>query len=346
MAFSIDELIAMHRFVWETDSLGKILVHNLNSTAESALRKTIKNYIDADSKVFVKTLMINICQRDSSNSGEYTDDRITLEQADKLSDEELNEFACSFLEKNSYLKNDYSKSKSKKKKNEEGNVVATIQYEKRIDARKLDDESNCDLLKRLMHHYRVHQDEKTKKLFNSLQSKNIFSDSLLGLISENRKLSNNLENEIGRYNSMRPPELYRPPENPVHETNRQLTGLGEEISKTSSLIRNMNDTGLQMAVEMAVSNKRTKLYNMILIGIGLLTLVFSAVMSYFSYVSSNESTRMTQDILMKVNTAQETATNEQTKDNEAVHLQLLKINETLLEFKEEQEMSTNKLNAE
>ncbi|TXI35534.1 MAG: hypothetical protein E6Q59_10810 [Nitrosomonas sp.] len=337
MTLDISKLLVAHRFVWETNSLGKVLVHNITSSADSNLRKAIRSYIDTDSKVFVKSLITNVCQLDSNNSGEFTHERVTFEQVDKFTDEELNEFACKFLEKNAYLKNDYSKDSSKRKKNEDGSLVVTIEYEKRDDARKLEDETYCDLLKRLMHYYRNDQDERTKKLYDSLKPKNIFSDSLLGLISENRKLSNSFESENHKFISS--PKLYVPPENPVHKTNRQLMELSEEMGKTSGLIKNMNDVGMRMALEMALNNQRAGRYNNILIIIGIATLAFSAVMSYFSYVSSNEATRITHDILMKVNIALETAAIEQTKDNELVYLQLFKINETLSKLKEEHEIS-------
>jgi hypothetical protein len=149
-----------------------------------------------------------------------------------------------------------------------------------------------------MHHRRVYQGEKTKKLFDGLKPKNIFSNSVLGLIDQNRKLSDSLGSSINRYESFRPVQLPTFPENPVHETNRQLSALGEEFSKTSSLVKNMNDLGLQMAVEMASSSKTAKLHNNILIAIGLVTLIFSAVMSYKAYISSNDSSRITQELLI------------------------------------------------
>lgn len=342
MAFSIEQFIAAHRFEWKTDSLGKILVHNFSSKNDSMLRKAFESYINADSKTFVKQLITTVCQLDSNNSGVYTDERVTLEQVEKLNDKELNEFACRYIEKNSYLMYDYNKKASKRKRNEEDNVEKTVQNEKRTEAIKQEGESYCDVLKRLMHHHRVYEEEQRQKLFDSLKPRNIFSDSLLGLIDDNRKLSSSLENELFKYKTRQLPELYKPPENPVHETNRQLAGLGKEISKTSSLIKSMNDLGLQMAVEMASNSKTSQLHNTLLISIGLLTLSFSAIMSYLSYTSSVETADKMQDILIKINVVQESIANDQKKNNETAYSQLLEINKTLSKISKEKELSLEK----
>ena len=201
MALNLSKLIGFHRFKWSSDSLGNVLVHNLSLSANSVLNKRFESYLEADSSEFIRILITAVCQLDSENTEEYTDDRVSYEQSKLLNDEELNNFSEKFLEKNSYLKNDRSKSTSKKKKNENGELVTTIEYEKRDDEKKLEDESYCDVLKRLMHHSRVHHDEQIKKLFDSLKPKSIFSDSVLGLIDQNRKLSDKLGSSINKMGS-------------------------------------------------------------------------------------------------------------------------------------------------
>jgi len=335
---NLDKLICAHRFVWNSKTLGKVLVHNLTVSADSTLNAAHANYIDADSADFVRSLVSTVCQLDLDDSDKYTDERVTADQAGSLTDEELNEFAKKFLEANSYLKNDQEKSKTKKKKNKEGELVKTIEYEKRGDAEKSEGESDCDLLKRLMHHYRLHQEERTKKLFESLKPKNIFSNSVLDLIGENQRISNRLGVTLRNYEPIRPIEL---PENPVYETNRQLEALGRELRETSSLVKNMNDLGLQMAVDMASSSKTSKRHNTIMIAIGLVTLIFSAVMSYLSYVSSDETASATQELLKKVNADQNTASAVSIKSAESTHLRLVEIRDVLSNISKQQALSAN-----
>jgi len=338
MALNLDKLIGAHRFVWNSRTLGKVLVHNLTVSANSALNAAHNNYIDADSSEFVRSLVCAVCQLDLDNSEKYTDERITAEQASSLADEELNEFAKKFLGVNSYLKNDQGKSKTKKKKNKEGELVTTIEYEKRGDAEKSEGESDCDLLKRLMHHYRLHQDEQTKKLFESLKPKNIFSNSVLDLIGENQRLSDRLGVTLRDYEPIRPIEI---PENPIYETNRQLEVLGREFRETSSLVKNMNDLGLQMAVDMASSSKASKLHNTIMIAIGLATLIFSAVMSYLSYVSSDDTARATQELLKQASADQNVASVSSIKSAESTNLRLVEIRDVLTNISKQQAVSDN-----
>lgn len=80
------------------------------------------------------------------------------------------------------------------------------------------------------------------------------------------------------------------PENPIFETNRQLAYFGKELSEVGSLIKNMNDLAVQMAVDYALAAARTKLWNNVMFLLGLFTLGVTAVFSYLGYASSNEST--------------------------------------------------------
>ena len=333
MALMLSKLIGANRFEWNAEALGKVLVDNLTVSANSILNKAFENYIKVDSYEFVRVLITAVCQLDSSNTGEYTDDRVSHEKSKLLSHEELNDFAEKFLDKNSYLKNDQNKSTSKKKKKDNGKETITIEYEKRVDAKRLAGESYCDVLKRLMHHYRIYQDEKTKKLFDSLKLKNIFSSSVMDLIDQNQKLSDSLGSSINRYEAIHPIEFH---ENPVLETNRQLKALGEEFSETSSLVKNMNDLGLQMAVEMASSSKTTKRHNTVMIAIGLATLLFSAVMSYLTYASSNESSRINQELLISSNAKRITIAEEQQRNSKNIYNQIKNINKSLSMINKEQ----------
>jgi len=308
MDLDLNKLIGQYRFKWAGSSLGNILVHNFTVSANSTLYKEFKNYLNTDSNEFVRILITTVCQIDLTDTSEYNDDRITYKQSELLSNSELNHFAKEFIEHNSYLK----------------------KYQSKINnAKKPDNESYSDLLKKLMHYHRLYEDEKIKELFDSLKPKNIFSSPTLRLIDKNLKLSESLGNSIGRYEAIQPIELPNIPENPVHETNRQLRALGEELSETSSLLKNMNDLGLRMAVEMASSSKITERHNTAMIVIGLVTLIFSAAMSYLTYESSNESSLITQQLLKGSNTMRMDIAKEQKEANKEIYNQLKNISHSL-----------------
>lgn len=298
MALNLDKLIGAYRFKIETKSLGILLVHNLTMSALSALGREFANFLDADSNEFARALAKQISQKDTNGLGEYTDERISEEESRQISDDELEEFSRSFLEKNAHLRHDPSKKKPRRKKNGKSEEVTTISYENKENTELTPGESYRDLLKRLIHEDRLHQEEQTKKLFESLMPKNLFSSSVLGLIEENRKLSDRLGSSVAHYEHIKLPEI---PENPVYETNRQLASIADEFSQTALLVKNMNDLGLTMALEMASASKTSKRHNTLMIVIALATLVFTAVISYLSYTSSNESSIAIEELLKKSN---------------------------------------------
>jgi len=105
----------------------------------------------------------------------------------------------------------------------------------------------------------------------------------------------------------------------------------------------MNDLGLQMAVDMASSSQISQRHNTIMIIIGLVTLIFSAVMSYLSYVSSDETTRSTQELLLKVNADQNAAPASSIKNGESAYLRLGEIRDSLSIISKQQNASDKDL---
>ena len=100
MALDLEKLLAATQFKFETDELGTLLVHGLSSPDLSSLSKEYKNISEADSMEFVRKLTSLVCQQDLNQSGIYTDDRISVEQAKLLKEDELERFSEQFIEKN------------------------------------------------------------------------------------------------------------------------------------------------------------------------------------------------------------------------------------------------------
>jgi len=146
----------------------------------------------------------------------------------------------------------------------------------------------------------------------------------LDLIKQNQKLSGRLADSIGRDNGFlfTQPKLYQPPENPIHETNRQLTRLGQEFSETALLIKNINDLGLKLIIDRARSSRAGTIFNTIMIFIALFTLIVTARLSYLSYTSSNESAEKIEQLLTQSNSSQNETLKHQKVNDAAVNQQL------------------------
>jgi len=179
MTIDLSKIISAHRFSWTADSLGELLVHNLSLSSHSSLQSRFPNFLDADSIEFSRELAKLVCQRDLDGSKKYTEERLTSEEAKKLTDSELQEFSRLFIDNNEYLKRDHSKKDITRKKDSKGQSVSTVRYETRGDAEKQDDESYTDLLKRLIHDNRLHQESVAKNAFGQFASKHLFSKTAL-----------------------------------------------------------------------------------------------------------------------------------------------------------------------
>ena len=340
MQIDLDRIIGAHRFEWDSQTLGKILVHSLTGSERSTLNAAHESYLDTDSFRFVKSLITAICQLDSDNSGKYSDDRISADQANRLTEAELNEFARKFLEKNPYLRNDLEKRKNRKGKNRNSELVTKAEYQKRNDAEKSEGETDCDFLKRVMHQYRVQQKELNKRIWEDIKRKNLFSNSVLDLIDNNKQLSNRLSSTLDEYPRIDPIKF---PENPIYETNRQLEALGRMIKDTSSLVQSLNDSGRGMALELASGSKTARRFNTIMIIIGLITLTFSSVMSLMSYMSSSDTARITQHLLTKANADQNIAAGNSAKRLQESSSKLGEIRDILSIIRKQDSVLANKV---
>jgi hypothetical protein len=159
---------------------------------------------------------------------------------------------------------------------------------------KRNDEKFTDQLLRVVEFYLERSADETRKFFKKA-TYSAFSSAARGLFDQNKMLSTKLGNTLSREASY---ESIPIPENPVYETNRTLEAAGKELKELAYLIKNMNGLGVQVTQDTAASSVRTNRWNnvMFVLGLGLITLIVTAVLSYKSLERSNNSSKRLEDI--------------------------------------------------
>ncbi|WP_036860022.1 hypothetical protein [Porticoccus hydrocarbonoclasticus] len=296
MALDLDKLIKAHQFRLETKSLGELLCHNFSLSAMSEAGKWLVDNENKDSVEFARYLTTLLCQ--PVEKEEEKGYRINKDQAELLTQSELEDFSRLFIDKNKYLLEDQDKQETIREKDDDGKVVVFFKNHIADELLKNNDESETDYLLRVVDIYIKQSNKRTKKLFESA-TKGLFSSTTLGLLEENQRISNSLGSSLIHHEPFKLPEI---PENPVFETNRQLASFGKELNEVAALIKNMNDLGVRMAMDSAAATARTKFWNNVMLVLGLITLGVTAIFSYLSYASSNDASSQVEDLLVEQNT--------------------------------------------
>jgi hypothetical protein len=175
-------------------------------------------------------------------------------------------------------------------------------FEKKLDA------SDSDYLLRAMRRYQKALSRRLAKTLaplTSLFAKPIFSPSTLDAIRKNVLLSDQLQDTVKAFRQMgRPPDFVQPefkplpiPENPAYETNRRLAGLLDYVDRmeplvvqSAELIGNVNDAAIKMLRDFGRSTRRAEIYSKIMITVAALSLLFTAVWSFFDGRRRSEET--------------------------------------------------------
>lgn len=295
MALNLDTLKKAHQFKFETKTLGELLCQNFSFSAMSEAAKWLADNDKKDSVEFARYLTSILCQPVDKEGDE--DNRINIDQEKSLNQSELEEFSRLFIERNRYLLEDQDKRETIRKEDKEGKVVVSFKNHISDELVKRNDESETDHLLRVVDVYIAQSNKRTKKLFES-STKDLFSSATLGLLAENQRISKSLGSSLVHHEPFKLPEM---PGNPVFETNRQLASFGKELNEVGSLIKSMNDLGVKMAMDSAAATARTKFWNNLMFGLGLITLAVTAVFSYLSYASSDDSSSQVESLLIEQN---------------------------------------------
>lgn len=332
MVLNLDTLKKAHQFKFETKSLGELLCQNFSLSAMSEAAKWLSDNDKKDSIEFARYLTSLLCQPVDKEGDE--DNRINIDQAKSLNQSELAEFSKLFIERNRYLLEDQDKRETIRKEDEEGEVVVSFNDHISDELVKRNDESETDHLLRVVDVYIAQSSKRTKKLFESA-TQDLFSSATLGLLAENQRISKRLGSSLVHRETFQLPEM---PENPIFETNRQLASFGKELNEVGSLIKSMNDLGVQMAMDSAAATARTKFWNNVMFGLGLITLVVTAVFSYLSYASSDNSSSQVENLLIEQNNLLATQGENQKELIEAIFSVSLALETELVQGEDQEQM--------
>ena len=295
MPINLDKLIKAHQFRFETKSLGELLCHNFSNSVMSEAGQWLENRENKDSDEFVRFLATLLCQ--PAGNEEDNGGRISEDQSKLLTQSEIAEFSRLFIEKNRYLLEDQEKQEAIRKKDDDGRIVVSLKNNVPQELLKNEGESEADHLLRVIDVYIVRSDERTRKLFENA-TKGLFSSSTLGLLEENRRISDKLGTSLIHREPLTVPHI---PENPVFDTNRQLASFRDDLNEVAALIKNMNDLGIQMAMESSAATAHTKFWINVMFGLGLITLAVTAILSHLSYMSSNVLSSQVESLLIEQN---------------------------------------------
>ena len=277
----VNKLRLKHRFRFETETLGILLVHDFSLSVFSAIEKKIQNgELDTPTELAIELICLT-CQFDNKD-GEYTEERISDGEAKKLSENELNNFARLFIKHNQDLMHDEKSVLITREDNDIGEDTVSIKPKEYVQ--KQENETDCEHLQRLVNGALEYQRLLNKKLIASISTKNLFSNRTIDLINENRQISSNLGSRLNQ-----PFKLQDLPESPMIKTDNILSSLAEEQKEMAGLIKNMNDLGVQMSIDATTNTARSRFWNSVMFFLGLVTLIITAVFSYSSYKSSEES---------------------------------------------------------
>ena len=236
---------APQTFELATKSLGRITCARMTLRDQIDLGVAIAKHKDAypEPREFASLLLSVLGKRSDAQGAP-----VSLQEAEGLEDDELEEFAAAFLENNQWLSKD-------------------------IGAPKTDDEPHQVYLLRA---FRSHQ-EKIKRSLGSLSwmqkvpqfklpTFNLFSNATLELLKRNESISKTLAGSIGQIRAageaagrldatfIEPKALpfeFRPPPNPVHDTNRILAEVRDVMVQAADLTKSLNDTTIGMARDSA-----------------------------------------------------------------------------------------------
>ncbi len=260
---------------------------------------------------FIRFIITAVGQKEVDNDGdEFVP--LTDSEAELISEEDLEAFAEQFLAKNRDL---YEESESgvRDEIDEDGKKKSVVERKpSHASIPRKAGEAAIDYLSRVVQAYVRELEEQASKVFSSLPfsgfSKGLFSANAIKSIKENLGASKQLSAMLGGVrsstasrgfaeNSARPTKMaslppLNFPENPAHETNRRLNQLiahVEELSpilpQSAEVLQTMNNAVITMQADLYANAKKAARWNFFVIGIAAVSLVVTAVYSWWSYQS-------------------------------------------------------------
>ena len=275
-------------FTLETKELGKLYCKRVTNGAIKKLEDWFKQNESESADGFARYFITLVCKKSDEYESDFFDESDVL----SLKETDIEAFSKRYLEKNRYL---FSAKYDQKKSQE---IETGLSNDSTSDELlKTDDESFAEYLRRSMVRY-IKESNRTMREVVSATTQKLFSASTIGLLEENQRISDQLKQPELHISSYMPPQAI---ENPFNKTNEQLSAFGKDLKDVSSLIENMNKLAIQMAIDSETASRKAHRWSNIMFGLGLITLIVTAVFSYMSYSSSNDSSLQLEKLIYEQN---------------------------------------------
>ena len=313
MASDISKLFHRENFRIDANSLGTIHCGSLTLGMLSEIQKELKAD-NIDGVAFTRKLLLKVGQRireeekheDGNDKNEAENAPIVEEEVDRLSDEEIQDFAREFLVHNPWLLQSHKDSETSTTTNEQGQMIVSVQPTP-IDLPREITEQDSDYLVRVLRRYVDGQTERINRALRPYSGTlfgSPFSNTTRDFFRRHVSLSDQLTRTLrslgpgvtGRHvgkvvNKDSPEPMFpSPPEDPVHETNRRLGHVldhAEEfrpiILDSAALFQSMSDTALEMHADFNRSARQSLRISLLVFCVAAASLAVTALYSWWSY---------------------------------------------------------------
>lgn len=298
MALNIHDLVYETRFFLNTNALGSIVCHGYSSALEKEVGTWLKETSDMVAERFVRFLLTKLCVI-SENLKDDSEELLTVEQSEALSLNELEEFCRKFIHFNHYLIQDIDIKTYKNPTESSGGY--RIDYERlfRDEFKRIGINTCRDYLLHIFKDFHENHSRRTLEKFNSVSS--IFSSTTRNLFEESMRLSNEIRG-AEKIEIAQPFGITHTPPNPIEDTNRSINALARDIKAVSYLVARVSELGAQMNLDSAINSKKTQRWNLLMFGLGIFTLIVTAVFSYQGLTSANQSSIALERLMEQQNT--------------------------------------------
>lgn len=290
-------------------SIGELCIFSINVKGQAELHKQLNDSLeDCTPTDFVRTLCVYICfPKDSLKEEEYKPDNpvLTVEDASKLTEEELEKIAGIYIENNEYL---FKKLEFKKKKNEKGETVNYGEYNE-IEHPKYEDETNISYLYRLSILEREKHKKQLEDMFKSVSGLGSFSSKLADSIKNTLTMGDSLSKAMESIRPIKMSEL-RPREResfnldfakierdkeerrlqPFNELSNRLDQLIESSVQASKFMIEANKIQTRIASEIKASSDQTDKHarkNILLSWIVIILTAIGLLLTAYAFISGN-----------------------------------------------------------
>lgn len=329
MAIRIPIINQPQEFDFESATLGRLCCRTLSVKAYLALEELL-----TDDSLTGRSLVVNLMEHVARHVREADEDDtaskqkrtpITAEEANQLTDEEIEAFASQFLVHNPSLLQTYEGATKSTRTNEKGErpFAGTLRGQ---DIQKESGESDSDYLARVLRHYVDEQSRRLKEIAKPLAG--LFksfslSDATQDILRENlvlsdrlRRLASGLDTSLAQaIGTPTLPDIPVPrhditiPPNPIHETNVRLNNVLDRMDdmrplvvESVNLVRSMNDASIRMLGDFGDNARRTEIYTRVIIAIAAVGLVVTAVFSVLNHFSSKTGAEHLDQLMNRFNT--------------------------------------------